>query len=140
MVIFSMAEGDVTRIMKHPAVNFITDGLLGGSKPHPRVYGTFPRILGRYVREQKVLSLEEAVRKMTSLPAQKLRLKKKGVITENYDADVTVFNPETIIDRATFEDPRRFPSGIEWVIVNGKVVVENGEHTGARPGRTIRTR
>lgn len=140
MVIFSMAEDDVTRIMRHPAVNVITDGLLGGSRPHPRVYGTFPRILGRYVREQKVLSLEEAVRKMTSLPAEKLRLRKKGVLAENYDADITVFNPETIIDRATFEDPRQFPSGIEWVIVNGKVVVEHGEHTGARPGKTIRTR
>ncbi len=140
MVVFSMAEEDVERIMKHPTVNFITDGLLGGSRPHPRVYGAFPRILGRYVREQKVLSLEEAVRKMTSLPAEKLRLKKKGVIAENYDADITIFNAETIIDRATFEDPRQFPSGIEWVIVNGKVVVEHGEHTGARPGRTIRTR
>ncbi len=77
---------------------------------------------------------------MTSLPAQKLRLKKKGVIAENYDADITVFNPETIIDRATFEDPKQFPSGIEWVIVNGNIVVEQGKHTGARPGRTIRTR
>jgi N-acyl-D-amino-acid deacylase len=140
MVIFCMDENDVTRIMKHPSVSFITDGLLGGSKPHPRVYGTFPRILGRYVRDQGVLSLEDAVRKMTSLPAEKLRLKTKGVIAEGYDADITIFNPESIIDKATYENPREFSSGIERVIVNGQVVVENGKHTGATPGRTIRNR
>lgn len=140
MVIFAMAEEDVTRIMRHPTVNFITDGLLGGNKPHPRVYGTFPRILGRYVRDKSVLPLEEAIRKMTSLPAQKLRLKNKGEIVENYDADITVFDPKTIMDNGTYDNPREFPSGIEWVIVNGQVVVENGMHTDARPGRTIRTK
>jgi N-acyl-D-amino-acid deacylase len=126
--------------MKHPTVSFITDGLLGGGKPHPRVYGTYPRILGRYVRDKGVLSLEEAVRKMTSLPALKLRLSLKGVIAENLDADITIFDPDSIIDEATYENPRQFPRGIEWVIVNGQVVVENGRHTGATPGRTIRTR
>jgi N-acyl-D-amino-acid deacylase len=140
MISFCMDEKDVTRIMKHPTVSFITDGLLGGTKPHPRVYGAFPRILGRYVRNQDVLSLEEAVRKMTSLPAEKLRLKKKGLIAENYDADITIFNPDTIIDNATFDNPRQFSSGIGWVIVHGQVVVEDGKHTNARPGRTIRTR
>ncbi len=140
MIIFHMNEEDVVRIMKHPSVSFITDGLLGGSKPHPRVYGTYPRILGRYVRDGGVLSLEDAVRKMTSLPAEKLRLKGKGVIAENYDADITIFDPDTIIDNATYENPRQFSSGIEWVIVNGQVVVENGRHTNTAPGKTIRTR
>jgi N-acyl-D-amino-acid deacylase len=138
MIAFAMHEDDVKRIMKHRTVSFITDGLLGGSKPHPRVYGTYPRILGRYVRDQGVLSIEEAVRKMTSLPAEKLRLRTKGMLVENYDADITIFNPDTVIDNATFENPREFPSGIDWVIVNGQVVVENGKHTGATPGRTIR--
>ncbi len=140
MIIFHMDEKDVLRIMKHPSVSFITDGLLGGGKPHPRVYGAYPRILGRYVRGQDVLSLEEALRKMTSLPAEKLRLKRKGVIAENYDADITIFDPDTIVDHATYENPRQFPSGIEWVIVSGQVVVEKGKHTHATPGRTIRSR
>jgi N-acyl-D-amino-acid deacylase len=139
MIVFSMDEKDVVRIMRHPSVSFITDGLLGG-KPHPRVYGSFPRILGRYVRDQGILSLEEAVRKMTSLPAEKLRLKTKGRIAENYDADITIFDFNTIIDKATYENPRQFSPGIEWVIVNGKVVVEKGRHTQAAPGKTVRTR
>jgi len=127
------------RIMKHPSVSFITDGLLGG-KPHPRVFGTFPRILGRYCRDKKILGLEEAVRKMTSQPAEYLRLKNKGRLLENYDADVTIFDEEKIIDNATFDNPKQFPSGIHWVLVNGQVVVENGQHTNASPGKTIRTR
>lgn len=139
MVAFFGNEQDVVRIMRYPSVSFITDGLLGG-KPHPRVYGTFPRILGRYVRDQGVLSLEEAVRKMTSLPAEKLRLRTKGIIDENYDADITIFNPDTILDNATYENPRQFSSGIEYVIVNGQIVVDKGQHTYARPGRTIRSR
>ena len=139
MVIFCMDEDDVTRIMAHPTVSIITDGLLGG-KPHPRVYGTFPRVLGLYVREQGVLGLEEAVRKMTSAPAQKLRLRSKGVLATGMDADVTVFRGDTVIDRATYEDPRQFSPGIEWVVVNGKVVVDQGRHTGARPGHTVRGR
>jgi N-acyl-D-amino-acid deacylase len=140
MVLFLTDEKDIVRIMQHPTVNFITDGLLGGGKPHPRVYGSYPRILGRYVREKGILSLEEAIRKMTSLPAEKLRLKRKGCIAENYDADLTIFDANAIIDRGTYKNPKQFPSGIEWVIVNGEVVVEKGSHTGARPGRTIRTR
>jgi len=139
MITFTQNEADLVNIMKHPSVSFITDGLLGG-KPHPRVYGAFPRILGRYVREQKVLSLEEAVRKMTSLPAEKLRLKKKGRIAEGFDADMTIFDFDQILDNATYENPRQYPTGIEWVIVNGKIVVEKGQPTGAFPGKTIRTR
>jgi N-acyl-D-amino-acid deacylase len=139
MVVFCMDEGDVTRIMRHPTVSFITDGLLGG-KPHPRVYGTFPRILSRYVREQGVLGLEDAVRKMTSLPAEKLRLRNKGILAEGYDADIVVFQPEIVGDKATFDDPRQFSTGLPYVLVNGTVVVDQGIHTGARPGRTIRDR
>ncbi len=140
MINFGLSEGDVLEIMQSPTVSIITDGLLGGKMPHPRTYGTCPRILGRYVREQQVMSWEEAVRKMTSLPAQKLRLKMKGVIAEQYDADLVVFDPETVIDRSTYEDPRQYPDGIEWVVVNGEVVVENAAHTGKRPGRAIRSR
>jgi N-acyl-D-amino-acid deacylase len=138
MVNFGLSEADVVEIMKSPTVSIITDGLLGGGKPHPRTYGTCPRILGRYVREQKVLTWEEAVRKMTSLPAQKLRLKGKGLLAEQYDADIVVFDPETVIDTSTYENPRTFPKGMDWVIVNGTIVVENGTHTGARTGKTIR--
>ena len=138
MIAFGQNEEDVVEIMSSPTVSFITDGLLGGSKPHPRTYGTCPRILGRYVREQKVMSWEEAVRKMTSLPARKLRLKNKGMLAEHYDADVVVFDPKTVIDTSTYETPRSFPEGIDWVIVNGKVVVKDGEHTGVRNGKTIR--
>jgi len=139
MIIFCMDEADVLRIMKHPSVSYITDGLLGG-KPHPRVYGTFPRILGRYCRDQKIVGLEEAVRKMTSLPAEKLRLKTKGRIAEDYDADITVFSLDTVIDHGTYEDPKQFPTGIDYVMVNGELVVEAGKHTQATPGRTVRTR
>ncbi|CAB1055491.1 N-acyl-D-amino-acid deacylase (EC [Olavius sp. associated proteobacterium Delta 1] len=138
MVNFGLSEEDVVEIMSSPTVSFITDGLLGGNMPHPRTYGTCPRILGRYVRDQQVMSWEEAVRKMTSLPARKLRLKNKGMIAERYDADIVVFDPATVIDTATYETPRNFPDGIDWVIVNGKVVVKDGKHTGARNGKTIR--
>ncbi len=138
MINFGLSEEDVVEIMKSPTVSIITDGLLGGNMPHPRTYGTCPRILGRYVREQKVMSWEEAVRKMTSLPARKLRLNNKGMIAEQYDADVVVFDPETVIDTSTYEAPRTFPDGIDWVIINGKIVVKDGEHTGARHGITIR--
>ena len=139
MIMHYLDEKDVINIMKHPSVSFITDGLLGG-KPHPRVYGTFPRILGRYVKEKNALLLEQAVRKMTSFPAEKLRLRNKGRIAENYDADITIFNFDTVMDNASYEEPRKFPTGVEWVIVNGKIVVEKGRHTQAASGRTIRSR
>ena len=139
MIAYCINENEVVNIMNHPSVSFITDGLLGG-KPHPRVYGTFPRILGRYVRDKKAISLEEAIRKMTSLPAEKLRLKNKGRIEENFDADITIFDLENILDKATYENPRQFSSGIEWVLVNGTAVVEKGLHTNSRSGKVIKSR
>lgn len=137
MIAYVANEEEIAEIMQHPAVSIVTDGLLGG-KPHPRVYGSFPRILGRYVREKKILSLEEAIRKMTSLPAEKLRLKCKGIIAEGYDADITLFNLETIADKGTYDDPRQFPVGIKWVLVNGKVVIAEGKHLQTRTGKTVR--
>ena len=137
MISFGLDEADITAIMRHPAVSFITDGLMSG-RPHPRAYATYPRILGRYVREQGVLSLEEAVRKMTSLPARKIRLRTKGVIAEGYDADLVVFDPDTVIDKNSYDDPRVHPAGIAHVLVNGVFVVEDAALTGARPGRVIR--
>ena len=134
MAVFNMCEDDVKMVMRHPAVMIGTDGLLAG-RPHPRAYGTYPRILGRYVREERNLGLEDAVRKMTSLPAQRLGLRDRGLLREGYFADIAIFDPEAVLDRATFEDPLQFPAGVEWVIVNGAVTVENGAHTGARNGK-----
>ena len=134
-------EGDVERIMRHPLTAIASDGRLtrpGEGHPHPRWYGTFPRVLGHYVRERGVLELEEAVRKMTSLPASRLGLEDRGRIAEGVWADVVVFDPETVHDRATFEDPHRYPDGIPYVLVNGVVVVDGGALTDARPGRVLR--
>jgi N-acyl-D-amino-acid deacylase len=113
------------------------DGPYAAGKPHPRNYGTCPRLLGHYVRERGVLPLEEAVRKMTSLPAGKLRLRDRGVLRPEAFADVVVFDPATVSDTATFTDPHRYPRGIPWVLVNGRPVVAGGRHTGARPGRVL---
>ena len=113
-------------------------GVLGESKTHPRSYGTYPRMLGKYVREKKVLTIENAIRKMASLPAQKLGLRDRGMIREGMWADVVVFNPKTVMDEATYEDPLRYPEGIEYVLVNGEIVIDEREHTGALPGRVLR--
>ena len=106
-------------------------------KPHPRAYGTYPRVLGRYVREKMVLTLEDAIRKMTSLPAQRMGIQNRGLLKEGMFADIVVFNPETVIDKATYVEPHQFPDGIEYVMVNGQMVVEKGKHTGVLPGRII---
>jgi N-acyl-D-aspartate/D-glutamate deacylase len=111
-----------------------TEGPLAAGHPHPRYYGTFPRILGRYVREEKVITLEDAVRKMTSANAAKICQYDRGLLRPGLAADVTVFNAATIIDNATYEKPHQYPTGVEYVIVNGSVVLEKGRHTGARPG------
>jgi N-acyl-D-aspartate/D-glutamate deacylase len=127
--------------MKHPLAMFDTDGDpvgFGIGHPHPRSYGTFPRVLGRYVREMQVLTLEEAIRKMTSQSADQLGQRDRGRIAEGAFADVTVFDAETIQDRATFTDPHQYPLGIHHVIVNGVPIIRGGALTGATPGRVIK--
>lgn len=134
-IFYSIDEEDVQRIMRHPLTAICSDGTGGGK--HPRNYGPFPRVLGRYCRELKLFSLEEAVRKMTSLPADIVGLDKRGVLKEGFYADVVVFDPETVIDRATFENPNQPPVGIEYVLVNGKLTIENGTLTGEEGGRFL---
>src|SRR5256885_7554941 len=114
---------------------YAVDGPLRRGNPHPRNFGTFPRVLGVYVRERGLLRLEDAVRKMTSLNAAKLGLVDRGLLRPSNFADVTLFHPERVIDRSTYTEPFHYSEGIEYVIVNGKVVLEGGKHTGVRPGR-----
>jgi N-acyl-D-amino-acid deacylase len=136
---FGMAEEDVRRVMAHPAAMIGSDGLPSAAgKPHPRLYGTFPRVLGTYVRREKVLGLEEAIHKMTDLPARKHRLAERGRLAAGYFADVTVFDARSVNDLATYQDPRRFPDGIRYVIVNGEVVAEGSRHMGRSAGRVLR--
>ncbi|MGQ9571799.1 MAG: N-acyl-D-amino-acid deacylase family protein [Dehalococcoidia bacterium] len=138
-ILFSMAEEDVRQVMRHPAAMFGSDGLpSAGGKPHPRLYGTFARVLGTYVREEGVLTLEEAVHKMTALPAAKFRLAERGQVAPGYYADLTVFDAASVADLATYQEPRRHPAGIRYVIVNGEVVVDNSRHTGRAAGRVLR--
>jgi N-acyl-D-amino-acid deacylase len=146
-IYFHMSEQDVRRIMADPAIAIGSDGLYTGlpdqpdqTNPHPRHYGTFPRVLGRYCREEKVLELEDAVRKMTSLPARVLGLDDRGLLRPGFAADVVVFDPETVADRATFEAPFETPVGIGEVIVNGTLVVRDGRTTGETPGQILRRR
>ena len=124
--------------IRHPVGMIGTDSTFVGEKPSPRTYGSFPRVLGQFVREEALLSLEEAVRSMTSAAAARLGLADRGWIRDGHVADLTIFDPARVRSNATYDDPRRYPDGIEWVIVGGEVVVERGEHTGARPGRTLR--
>jgi len=130
-------EEDMQRIMKHPCHMSGSDGILVGDRPNPRAWGTFPRFIARYSRELGVLSLEEVIRHMTSAPAQRLGLSDRGLIKEGFAADLVVFNPETIADKATFEEPKQYPEGIGYVLVNGAVVVEKGKHTGVLKGRVM---
>jgi N-acyl-D-amino-acid deacylase len=142
MVVFGMSEEDVRTVMRHPAVAVASDGWTlsphAGGRPHPRSYGTFARVLGRYVREQGVLGLEEAVHKMTGLPSRRLPGFDRGLICEGSVADLVLFDPQRIIDVATFEDPHRFAEGVHSVFVRGVPVVEEGRETGATPGRVLR--
>ncbi|MBN1444730.1 MAG: D-aminoacylase [Candidatus Omnitrophica bacterium] len=136
MVFFSMSEESVKRIMKEK-IGFVgTDGL-PGRRPHPRLWGTFPRILGRYVREGKILSLDEAVYKFSKAPAEKLKLKGRGEIKKGNFADIVIFDAGKVTDRATYQNPNRRPEGIDYVIVNGMPVVEKGMLTGLLPGRLL---
>ena len=144
-IFFMMQESDMQAALKSPFVSICTDsgsratdGPLAGSKSHPRGWGTYPRILGRYVRDEKLLPLELAIHKMTGLPAANVGLKERGLIREGYFADITVFDPKTIIDRATFEDPNQYPLGIKYVIVNGQIEVNDGQRTPALAGRPLR--
>jgi N-acyl-D-amino-acid deacylase len=142
IVVFAMDETDVQTVIRSPLSSIITDiYAIAPSAPgkiHPRAYGTYPRFLGRYVREQKLLPLEEAIRKITSLPAGKLRINDRGLLREGFWADIVIFDPEKIIDKATYVDPHQYPEGINYVIVNGQTVVDNGSLTGTRPGEVLR--
>lgn len=142
IVMHYMSEKDMRLALQDPLLSIDSDGTAVspefGGQPHPRYYGTFPRVLGRYVREEKVISLEEAVRKMTSLAAQRMKLTDRGVLREGLAADIVVFDPERIIDHATFDKPHQLAEGVSHVIVNGVTVVKGGTHTGAKPGRALR--
>jgi N-acyl-D-amino-acid deacylase len=124
--------------IRHPVGMIGTDSTFVGAKPSPRTYGSFPRVLGQFVREEALMTLEEAVRSMTSAPAARLGLRDRGLLRDGHVADLVVFDPERVRSNATYDEPRAFPDGIEWVIVGGEVVVERGDHTGARPGRVLR--
>ena len=141
MVYHFMSDGDVNLIMRHPLVGIASDsGVLvpGEGSPHPRGYGNAVRVLGEYVRARKVLPLEEAIRKMTTLPAEHFRFAGRGRLAAGYAADVVVFDPATVGDTATFEKPHSFAAGVRHVLVNGVPVVRDGEHTGAKPGQVVR--
>ena len=142
-----LKEEDMLTIASHPAVMVASDGSslstrgpTASGRPHPRHFGTFPRVLGQFVRGKKLYPLEEAVRRMTSFPAQRIGLKRRGLLREGYAADVTVFDPETVEDRATFERPQQYPVGIDTVLVNGEVALARGEYTGALAGKPLRDR
>ena len=140
-----MSEEDVRTALQHPLVGVGTDsgaqaedGKLSESKSHPRAWGSFPRILGKYVREEHVLTLEEAIRKMTSKAAARVHLNDRGILRPGMMADITVFDPATIHDLSTFEDPKHYSVGVKHVFVNGIRVVADGAITSARPGRPLR--
>lgn len=137
MVDFYGLEEHVKAFMSRPEMNVCTDGLLGG-KPHPRVFGAFPRVLGKYVREENVMPLQEAIRKMTSRPAEVFKVKDRGLLKPGYFADITIFNPNTIIDKGTYVEPRQYPEGIDYVFVNGKLAVKEGQATDITNGKVLR--
>ena len=132
-------EENVRAIMQHPCHTGGSDGILVGPRPHPRGWGTFPRYLAVYVRELGILPLEQAIRRFTSLPAQRLRLPDRGLLRPGMAADVVVLDRDGVRDTATYEEPRRLPEGIPHVLVNGVPVVQDGAHTGATPGRGLRS-
>jgi len=145
MIEFWGTEDDVISVLKHPLTMISSDswaiaptGPLGSGKPHPRFYGNVPRLLGEYVREKGIIPLEEAVRKMTSFPAQRLALRDRGQIREGMWADIVVFDSGRVRERGTFADPHHFPDGIEWVLVNGVIAIQEGKATGALAGKALR--
>jgi N-acyl-D-amino-acid deacylase len=139
---FAMSEENVNKILAFPLTFVISDGwgqgLKGSDKSHPRNYGTFPRVLSRYVRERKTLALNDAIQKMTSMPAEHFQVKDRGVLQKGKFADITIFSYHGIMDKATFEKANQKPQGIEYVIVNGKVIINKGELTDTRAGRILR--
>lgn len=142
---FAMSEENIKKVLSHPLVMIGSDGSavaptgkLAHGKPHPRFYGTFPRVLGKYVRDENFFDLPTGIKKMTSMPADKLGLKGRGLIKENNYADIVIFDSNKIIDKATFVEPHQLATGIEYVIVNGKITIENGRHNGVLNGRVIR--
>jgi N-acyl-D-aspartate/D-glutamate deacylase len=141
----SRLHKNVKRAYQHPLMLIGSDGwamapygLLHVGYPHPRCYGTFPKVLGMYVRMMGLLTLEDAVKKMTWASAQRMLIKDRGALREGMAADITVFNPETVIDNATYRNPHQYSTGIEYVIVNGEITIERGEHTGALAGKVLR--
>ncbi len=143
--VFGMSEPDIVLALQQPWVSFDNDssgtspeGILGEEHPHPRAYGTFPRVLRKYVREEKKLTLQDAIRKFSALPAQRMRITDRGVLKQGMWADVVVFDPETVRDVATFDDPNRLSEGMEYVLINGVPVIEKGKMTGALPGKVLR--
>ncbi|MEL7566447.1 MAG: D-aminoacylase [Dehalobacterium sp.] len=138
MIIFYGNEDVLSSVLIHPLVTIGSDGIYGG-KPHPRLYGSFPRMIGHYVREKGLMPMEEAIRKMTSLPAEILRLDRRGMIKCGYYADIVVFDFKEISDQATFDNPMQYPTGINHVLVNGNIVVENGSYNGSLSGRVLRS-
>ncbi|MCA9736439.1 MAG: D-aminoacylase [Gemmatimonadota bacterium] len=145
MIGFGMSEENTEKLLAHPLGMICSDGgsyapygVLSRSSPHPRTYGSFPRVLGYYVRERRALTLESAVRKMTSMPARKLRISERGQLEPGFYADLVAFDPDTVMDGATFEDPHQYPVGIPLVIVNGVITLRDGEHTGSLAGRAVR--
>jgi len=139
IVYFHMSDTDVEQVVCWEKALIASDSLgCETGKPHPRLYGTFPRVFARYVRDKKLLSLEQAVRKVTSFPVQRFKLGKRGLLVPGYAADLAVFDLDTIADKATFQEPRQFPDGISHVVVGGELTMEHGKHTQARPGGLIR--
>ena len=130
---------NIRTLVQHSAHMVGSDGLLTGGYPNPRTYGTFPYLLGQLVREERLLRLEDAVRKMSSIPAQRLGLADRGILRDGMKADVVVFDPNKVAAKATFENPKQFPEGIDYVLVNGDIVIDEGTHTGALPGRSLRS-
>jgi len=144
-VIFMMTEENLKRILAHPLVGVGCDGSalapygpLSKGKPHPRSYGTFPRVLGKYIREEQILPMKEMLKKMTSVPARNFGFEFRGALQKDFFADIVIFDEKRVIDKATYKNPHQYPEGIDYVIVNGKVVINNGEHSGLLPGTIFR--
>lgn len=144
MVIFMMKEENLRRILAHPLVGIGCDGStkapygkLAKGKPHPRSYGTFPRVLGKYIRQEKIVPMPEMLKKMTSIPARNFDFKQRGVLRKEFIADIVIFDADRVIDKSTWEKPHQYPEGIEYVLVNGQIVIEGGEHSGKLPGQIL---